>query len=89
MHQRADTIVEGLSVRLYVQKKGAFNRVGQVTAWHLRRRLFQLSLRYLVHRVGSRSCALAAHDGGVSPVDYFFICQTFAASPAEPGGLLG
>ena len=29
MHQRADTIVEGLSVRLYVQKKGAFNRVGQ------------------------------------------------------------
>ena len=29
IHQRADTIVEGLSVRLYVQKKGAFNRVGQ------------------------------------------------------------
>ena len=29
MHQLADAIVEGLSVRLYVQKKGAFNRGGQ------------------------------------------------------------
>jgi hypothetical protein len=29
VHQRADTIVEGLSVKLYVQKKGAFNRGGQ------------------------------------------------------------
>src|ERR1700730_4414886 len=45
----------------------------------------------VIHRWDSFSCALAAHDSEsrrwADGVDRR-ICQTFAASPAEPGGLL-